>query len=370
MKIGILTLPFNNNYGGYLQSYALMTVLKQKGHDPTLIMRRHVKKPFSFVDKVKYFVKGIVKSIIKRKPYPCIYNVENTFWRRGKNMQSFLNTYIQPQTKYIYTTDDLRYECYGKYDAFIVGSDQIWRSIYVPGIVGNMYLDFTKGWNVKRISYAASFGTDSPEYTNEEKSLCGELIAQFDAVSVREESGLNVFRNFNWNVTNPNVVLDPTLLLTKEDYNAILPSINENAKGKIFCYVLDKNNDAQNAIHNIQNKLKKTLYEIADIQKGDSVLPSIETWLTAIRDSDFVITDSFHGTVFSIIFNKPFVVCVNKERGSSRFDTILEQFDLSTKKYSDSTDINDLFNIDWSSINRKIQSRVDESKAFIYKSLG
>lgn len=369
MKIGILTIPFNNNYGGYLQSFALMSVLKQMGHEPTLIMRRHLKKPFSFVGRVKYFVKGVVKTIIKRKSYPCIYNVENTFWRRGKEIQTFLNTYIQPQTKYIYTTDELRYECYGKFDAIIVGSDQIWRSIYVPGFVGNMYLDFTKGWNVKRISYAASFGTDFPEYTQEEKDNCGRLISQFDAVSVREESGLKVFDDFNWNVKDPKVVLDPTLLLTKEDYNRILLSKNEMLKGKIFCYVLDKNEETQCSISDIMSRLNKQIYEISDIQKGDSVLPSIEFWLSAIRDSDFVITDSFHGTVFSIIFNKPFVVCLNKSRGNSRFVNLLEQFGLSDNIYSTTSDIKRIYNKDWTDINRIIKEKSDESKLFIINSI-
>lgn len=369
MKIGILTVPFNNNYGGYLQSYALMTVLKQMGHEPTIIMRRHQRPIVSTVGRVKYLAKGIVKSILHRKHYPLLYDVENVFKQKGKNMHIFLNTHIQPQTEYVYTTEDLQTICKDRFDAYIVGSDQVWRAIYVPGIIGNMYLDFTKEWDVKRIAYAASFGTDMPEYTSDEIKLCGELIKCFDAVSVRESSGLDVFKKFKWQVNNPQVVLDPTFLLSKDEYNEILPQSNDFAKGKIFCYVLDKSDEAKNAIDRIQDEVGKPIYEIADIQKGDSVLPSVETWLTAIRDSDFVITDSFHGTVFSIIFNKPFVVYANEGRGKSRFEAILGQSGLMKNIYTENSSIEQLFNIDWTTVNRIIKAKSSESKKFIVNSL-
>lgn len=369
MRIGILTVPFNNNYGGYLQSYALMTVLKRMGHEPAIIMRRHQKPKVSITYRIKYFIKGIIKTLVRRRHYPCFYDVENHFWQRGKDMQLFLNNNIQPQTKYIYSTEQLRKECEGKFDAYIVGSDQVWRPIYVPGIVSNMYLDFTEGWNVKRIAYAASFGTDNPEYTAEEIERCGKLIEKFDAVSVRERSGLQVINDFNWNVEEPQVVLDPTLLLTKDDYNKALPQENKFAKGKIFCYVLDNSDEAKLAISNIQCQLNRPLYEIADIQKGDSVLPSIGTWLTAIRDSDFVITDSFHGTVFSIIFNKPFAVYVNKSRGASRFEGLLGQFGLRDHIITDSFDLKRILEPGWASVNKTIFNKTSECKVFLDNAL-
>lgn len=368
MKIGIITVPFNNNYGGYLQSYALLTVLKQMGHEPTIIMRRHNPHPVSVVFVIKFFIKGILKTIFRHKSYPLIYCEELSFKTRGKDMLAFVDKYIKPQTKYVYSTDELRQECEGKYDAYIVGSDQVWRAIYVSGIVDNMYLDFTEGWNVKRIAYAASFGTDNPEYTTEEKKHCGELIEKFDAVSVREDSGLKVLHDFKWKVKNPQVTLDPTLLLSKDDYNKVLPQENKLVKEKIFCYVLDKSDEAKRIISNIQRQLNRPLYEIADIQKGDNVLPSIETWLTAIRDSNFVITDSFHGTVFSIIFNKPFAVYVNQTRGASRFKWLLGQFGLENQIVWDYTNI-PIINIDWTKVNDQIKSKIQESVQFLIQSL-
>lgn len=369
MKIGILTVPFNNNYGGYLQSYALMTVLKRMGHQPTIIMRRHNTRPVSMNFRINYFVKGIIKSIVRLRKQPCLYSRELSYRRKGAEMLSFVDKYIQPQTDYIYSTDDLRNQCEGMFDAYVVGSDQIWRPIYVPGIIGNMYLDFTEGWDVKRIAYAASFGTETLEYSDTEKGLCGKLIEKFDAVSVREESGLKIISDLKWIVREPQVVLDPTLLLTKDDYNKILPQENTFVKGKIFCYILDKSNEAKLAISNIQKQLKKPLYEIADIQSGDAVLPSIETWLTAIRDSEFVITDSFHGTVFSIIFNKPFLVYANQTRGATRFEGLLGQLGISEHIICDSFDLNKIPEIDWGCVNRIIADKTKESMTFIDNSL-
>lgn len=370
MKVGILTVPFNNNYGGYLQSYALMEVLRCMGHEPTLIMRRHASASVSIAFHVKFFVKRIIKSIICGKVQPCVYNCELSFKSRGREMLEFVEKYMQPQTNYIYTDEDLKKECDGRFDAYIVGSDQVWRSIYVPTIIGNMYLDFTKGWNVKRIAYAASFGIDNPEYTDEEKNYCGKLIETFDIVSVREKSALKVIEGFNWNVTNPQVVLDPTLLLTKEDYNRLLPKASQR-NSNIFCYVLDDTEAAIKVISEFQQQLNMPICKISNIQGGDTVLPSIESWLVQIRDSDFVITDSFHGTVFSIIYNKPFAVYVNKVRGSTRFMALLEQFDLEKRIIQDKYSISRIINeqIDWMSVNKKVAVLAEFSKQFLENNL-
>lgn len=367
MRIGILTVPFNNNYGGYLQSFALILTLKKLGHSPTIIMRRHLKHDISFYEKAKFFLRGIVKTIITLQIHPCFYSVENTFIHKGKEMHRFVNKYIQPQSKYIYTTSELKRYCKNRFDAYIVGSDQVWRAKYVPGIIGNMFLDFTEGWDVKRIAYAASFGTNEPEYSENEKKECGKLLEKFDAVSFRERSGLKVIDYFGWFIHNPQVVLDPTLLLSKEDYNKYLPMKNEQVEGKIFCYVLDKNIDSRQLINSVQSELNKSLCEISNIQNGDCILPSIEFWLTAIRDADFIVTDSFHGTVFSVIFEKAFAVIPNFSRGVERFQSLLEPLGLEEHIINDNTNIERLFNTNWISVREKIRSQVAESILFINK---
>lgn len=365
MKIGIITLPFNNNYGGYLQAYALMTVLKDMGHDVELIYRRCNKRPMSY--RIKHTIKTIMKIVLGMNHGPIIANIEKEHRMRGKNMMTFVDKYISPKTRPLFSTDELLHECKGKYDAIVVGSDQVWRPIYVKGLIGNMFLDFTKGWNVRRIAYAASFGTESPEYTDEEKEFCGRLIENFDAVSVREQNGLYVFEDFGWKVKNPKLVLDPTMLLSIDDYNKVLSQEENIAKGKIFCYVLDKSNEVKTILSKTQKLINKAIYEITDIQKGDTVLPSIEIWMSAIRDSDFVITDSFHGTVFAIIFNKPFIVYANKNRGMDRFRTLLNHFGLEYRIANSSSSVNEIITeqVNWDSINEIFRRKKEVSINFL-----
>lgn len=235
MRIGILTLPFNNNYGGYLQAYALMTVISQLGHEPTMIMRRHDKPKVSCSFKIKYALKGIVKTVLCCKKHPILYDVETEFRHKGKSMLKFVNQYIAPETPYLYSKEELCKYCEGKFDAYIVGSDQVWRAIYVPDIK-NYFLDFTEGWNVKRIAYAASFGTDKPEYSDEQIKQCKKLIGLFDGVSLREESGLSVVSNFGWKANVEGVVLDPTMLLAAEDYQKVLPlKASESKENLLLC---------------------------------------------------------------------------------------------------------------------------------------
>ena len=240
MKIGILTVPFNNNYGGYLQAFALMSVLKQMGHEPTLIMRRQNKRRMFIKVGIKYFIMGIYHSFKNKKLCPLIYKTERDFEYLGSNMHQFVDKRMQPQSPYLYTSKDLQRYCDGKFCAYIVGSDQVWRAIYVPDIA-NYFLDFTLGWNVKRIAYAASFGTQNPEYTQEEKKVCCNMIPKFDAISLREKTGKHVFANFGWEYKNLEVVLDPTLLLNSSDYTKLLSNEKEEINDGIFYYVLDKN---------------------------------------------------------------------------------------------------------------------------------
>ena len=130
--IRILTLPFNNNYGGYLQAYALMTVLKRMGHDVELIYRRPNRSPF--FRRLIYPLKTLVKIILRRPHGSFIMNPESDLRRSWKLLMPFVDKYISPRTKPYYTTTDMEKSCIGKYDVVIVGSDQVWRPLYVPNI--------------------------------------------------------------------------------------------------------------------------------------------------------------------------------------------------------------------------------------------
>lgn len=370
MKIGILTLPFNNNYGGYLQAYALMAVLKRMGHQPTLIMRRHNKARVSTRYKIKLFIAGLLKTILTFKKHQIIYDVEYDFNKKGRDMHKFVNEFMQPQTPYLYDTVSLKKYCEGKFDAYIVGSDQVWRAIYVPDIK-NYFLDFTKGWNICRIAFAASFGTDTPEYTPIQIEQCRELLKTFDGISLREKSGMEVFKHFGWSVDSVQIVLDPTMLLSAKDYSNVLPTNKAKSVNKIFYYVLDSNQKIESILTKSQTLLGKEIFGISNIQKEDSVLVAIEEWLVNIRDADFVITDSFHGMVFSIIFHKPFVVCANLDRGADRFINLLDALSLSSRLIAEDNSLDLLIQepIDWNQIDKKIEKIKIESFKFLEKYL-
>lgn len=369
MKIGILTLPFNNNYGGYLQCYALMTVLKREGHEVELIYRRHAKAPA--FKKIVPTLKNIVKVLVGRKVVSIIPNEEKSFRSRGTTMMPFLDNYICPKSKPLYSSKEFVKYVSGRYDAVIVGSDQVWRPDYVSDIRDYFFYGINDE-NLIRLSYAASFGTENPQFTIDEMKDCSKALSLFNAVSVREDSGIEVLKAFDCKLSSQaQVVLDPTLLLESEDYNAIIHDEDQPSKGKVFCYVLDTHSLTDSVVLDVCNILGKPKYSISDIQKTNAELPSIESWLSAIRDADFVITDSFHGTVFSILFNKPFLVLGNKNRGLARFSTLLSVFDLSSRMVTDPDDIKSIVSNDivWQHVNEKISENKMRSMQYLIKGI-
>ena len=372
MKIGLLTLPFNNNYGGYLQCFALMAVLKNMGHSPEVIYRRQNRRKISW--RAKQFLKRIFKKGIGSS-VPCLIpDQEKELRYRGAKMMEFVDKYISPKTAPLYSTKDF-YECIDnhRYDAVIVGSDQVWRPDYGPKIQDYFLYDLHSEETIL-ISYAASFGVDNPNYGNDEMKECGVALSRFKAVSLREKSGVEVINRFGWKLNCcPSVVLDPTLLLNKESYLETLPHKDSPAKGKVFCYLLDPSESAEQAIKYYCNNKGIESYNIinTDIwRRQDYVMPSIEEWLSGINEAEFVITDSFHGAVFSILFNKDFWVFGNVKRGKTRFLTLLSNFGLEERFIDMSSPCSLPENpIEWTSVNKRLHDMRTESLAYLERAL-
>ncbi len=370
MKIGILTLPFNNNYGGYLQAYALLTVLKQKGHNVEIIYRRPNRRPLKV--RFLYPFKVIVKTLLKIPHGPLIMNQESDLRSSGSQMMPFVDKYISPKTPPYYTTSKMEKECKGRYDIVIVGSDQVWRPKYVP-CIKDFFFDFIKEKHVKKVAYAVSFGTATPEYKKTEINHCRELISEFEMVSVREKSALDVIRTFKWKTkTPPQLVLDPTFLLSKSCYERIISNkIRSNPLNRIFCYILDSCNVVDEIIKQVEIKLQLSSYHLFNKKIKNFQKPSIETWLNNIRNSQFVITDSFHGMVFCIIFNRSFIIFVNEDRGTERFTSLLSLLELENRICKNIQDIDNILSesIDWKNVNSKLSLFRDLSFKFINESL-
>lgn len=189
MRIGILTLPLHTNYGGILQAYALQTVLERIGHEVEII-----NVPFTLpsISKVT-IVKRIIKKILGK--YPGYINYEGKFnkWLPivAQNLQSFKDKYIH--MSHIY--DDYSAISSNDYDCIVVGSDQIWRPRMLLSDISNAYLSFAEGWNIKRIAYSASFGTQNWEYTSVQTEKCKKLLKMFDAVIITAKPKAHAFKN-------------------------------------------------------------------------------------------------------------------------------------------------------------------------------
>jgi hypothetical protein len=341
MKIGILTMPLHSNYGGLLQAYALQKVLKQMGHEVWIISRE--KPDMNLLRKAASLTKGILyRYILKNKIRPLV-----TFWITKQetlileqHTSAFLNSYIFPRTKPLKSNRTLSKEIEKqKFDAYVVGSDQVWRPQYVPCIT-NYFLDFVKKQkNVKKIAYAVSFGIDNWEFKENETRKCSTLAQKFDAVSVREDSGINLCRKYLHREASQ--VLDPTLLLDKSDYiDIVLNAQTLQNSGNLMTYILNPSPEKSDLINRIAQNIHLHPFSVMPSRKftqksknniEECIFPPVDQWLRGFMDAEYVVTDSFHGCAFSIIFNKPFVAIANEKRGITRFTSLLKLFDLENR---------------------------------------
>lgn len=366
-RIGILSYPLNNNYGCHLQAYALFRTLENMGFDVVYINRRHDKPGVR--TRLRYFINSLKMMVLYGQFRNPIYRYEWEYMeKQGKEMLSFFNSNI-PHTKSFYTSKSLSKNCQS-FDAIIVGSDQVWRAGLLKSIE-DYFLSFVNNPHTKRIAYAASFGKEEPGYSEKQIVSCGELISLFDAVSVRESFGIRLIKKFGWNCSFPKVVLDPTLLLEKESYLALCGSSKEKTP-KIFCYILDVTDEKKQIVETVEKELKiKAVNFLKGNESRDFVYPAIHKWLEAFRDSKFVITDSFHGTVFSIIFNVPFLVIGNVNRGSERMSSLLKTVGLESRLVNGKEHVKEIVDgsIDWNAIERKVAQQRQMSLDFLKSSL-
>ena len=338
MKIGILTQPLQINYGGLLQAYALQTVLKRMGHD-VMTINRCVPENLSRLPR--WILGRIYRNLFKGENY-CLFSRYPTHRNKAKLQtmtDRFTMKYISA-SKHIESNSALKkFISENKFDTYVLGSDQVWRPCYSPNIY-NYFLDFAANkTNIKRVAYAASFGVDNWEFTKEQTDLCAELIQKFDAVSVREDSAIGLCKEY-LNRNDAQHVLDPTMLLDKEDYIRIVENADTpKSEGSLMTYVLDKSIEKQEIIEKVAKSknlkafsvIAKYDYFSTNAKLEDCIQPPVEDWLRGFIDAEFVVADSFHGCVFAIIFNKPFIAIGNHSRGMARFNSLFKQFGLEDR---------------------------------------
>lgn len=342
MKIGIATRPLLANYGGILQNFALQHILRKLGHEPITI---------DFIPRYSMYkyTRSLCKTLLlwfipwKRRPFMSHKSIVE---RNGK-IENFCRKYISLTTRvHRYSPDVVNL-----YDmnAVITGSDQVWRAKYnlYPGHLEDMFLHFVQESKVKKLSYAASFGIDEWDYSKKETEQCKNCAKQFIGISVRESSGVSLCKQHLQVMAV--TVLDPTLLLDRQDYEQICAEIPLNTSRFMAVYVLDSSLAKQNMIEKIaQKKGLKVKYFSAH----HNMKLSIEEWLSMFRDAEFVVTDSFHGTAFSILFNKPFLSIGNSGRGMARFHSLLDMFNLQNRLCEVGKESIDIVEpIDWEKVN-------------------
>lgn len=356
MNIGIVTQPLANNYGGILQNYALQKVLIKLGHVPMTIDFQT--KPISWGRYMIALIKAAIAFFIpsKRRPLPARY-----VNRRLKINDIFVNNHIH-KTRPVDVYCEKLIDEYG-FDALIVGSDQVWRPKYNQ-CLEDMYLNFASSRNVIKISYAASFGVDDWEYDSKQERDCCELIKSFNAVSVRESSGVMLCKNHLR--TDAVEALDPTLLLEKDEYEELCSAVPVQSRNVLLAYVLDLSPEK----HKYINRLAKKLALEPIIYRADSRASlTIQEWVAMFRDAKFTVTDSFHGTVFSIIFNKPFISLSNSKRGQARFYDLLEKLDLQERLIVSLGEECPLGEIAWNCVNKTLSLLREKSYKYLSENL-
>lgn len=380
MKIGILTQPLHANYGGLLQNYALQQTLVRAGHEVETIDWGGG----SGFRAMLYRMKVQVLHTLLPNRYPLLKYMPNDKEKSiiQRNTNHFINTYIN-HTEAMHSYEEfVKQASKGKYDAYVVGSDQCWRPCY-NAFLSSMFLDFVQDKQIKRIAYAASFGTDKWEFTPQQTAVCALLAKKFDMVSVREDSGVKLCKKHLG--VDAVHVLDPTMLLTKEEYIQLIEKEKEpKSNGTLFNYILDPDAKKSVFIQKVAKAKGLKAFQVLpkcqtetrtkeDVKKciEDCVFPGVITWLRAFMDAEMTIVDSFHGMVFSIIFNKPFWAIGNVSRGMSRFTSLLKMFHLEDRLLdADNLDDVDFSKpIDWTMVNGILEEKRRECKKLLLTNL-
>ena len=353
MRIGLLTLPVGLGYGGIMQAFALKTALTNLGHDVVLIRRLRKKH------RIKRIIRRVIKKYLFGKKNTIIFidkKEDREYSIVTQNIQPFIDKYLTPYSPEYLTTSEFKKISMLDLDAVVVGSDQVWR----PGCMDHVedYFLYGINSNIKRYSYAASFGVNTWEFTPKHTKHCMEAVKLFSGVTVREASGIDLCKQYLG--VDSILVLDPTLLFDGDFYLSLVNTHDANKEHKICAYILDRSAEKINILDNFSKSIRKKYYfasnenENCEAPLKRRIAPTIESWIDSFYSSDCVFTDSFHGCVFSIIFRKPFYAYINKGRGADRFYSLVKLFGLEQCIIDNNANLCEIPQIDWDQIEKKL----------------
>lgn len=343
MKIGLLTYHNSTNYGAVLQCYATCRALKEMGHEVEII---------NFCQDEKKSSRSFI------------------FYFKVKNFFRFMAEMYPKQTEYIASLEILKKKI-TDYNCLMVGSDQVWNPQIAREKLEAYFLNFGNE-NIRRISYASSFGIGEwPQDKNNLVPIIKQNLSRFKAISVREETGRQIIAD-KFGLSSE-VVLDPTLL--HREYAELTGVVAPNHS--IICYLLNRSMKQLEKVKHLASfmGMKPRMISTIHYVKGFSYTypPSIENWLRYIAGAEFVVTDSFHGLAFSLIYNKQFVVISPNNGKNSRLLDLLKLVGLEERHFFDEEDVpyNELISkkIDYTEVNKRLDKMREKSWKFINDAL-
>lgn len=375
MKIGVITFFDNGNYGSELQSLAMNGFCKARGHDVTFL-RIYSSNRFARLLCRLYNCLRVWYNCKTDKEYKKVYWDLHSNTTHQLNISKELRNHIHSKVSSMIRTGNIsafRMRHHSPYDCYICGSDQVWSALIQPVWTAN----FLRGIDPNRkIAYAPSIGVnDVPEYY---LRTVAPLIRDFKYLSVRER---NVADLFEKNIgVRPLVVVDPTILVGVEYWNNILSKQNlPNAKHSyIFCYFLGELSETQIEFLNDFSGDKEVIilpYEqhAKRLKNGKYVMANHLEFVNYIKHADYVFTDSFHATVFSLLFHRDFYVFQRSHVGvtkqTSRIESLLSYVGLTERLVCNPILINETQSIDYNSVDYIIESERQKSKEFLDNAL-
>ena len=379
MKIGILTLPFHTNWGGILQAYALMQQLSSLGHEPWLIDQQSYIVPIPLL--------SLPRELLRRQYYRWIRGERVELWPENKIYskaarieafpRAFVRQYFPQRTRLLENPDRLSemLEAYA-FDALLVGSDQVWRPYFSARLDNYFFGALPENFSGPCIVYAASFGTSDWEFDDALTDRCARALSRSKAISVREDSAVAlVKRHFHREAEQ---VLDPTILYDEQFYAALQEGDVQQQKNQVYAMFLDAHEDTCAAAQSIAAMQSCTVDRLP-LHTTDVTLPlyrrrapSYDRWLGGFQEASYVITDSFHGMLFSIMHRKPFLIYANKQRGMTRFESMLRLLGLEQRIILSAGDLQEdvVRNpIDWTAVETILTRERQRSKEFLIQAL-
>lgn len=365
MKIKTITCHDVYNHGASLQAYALQTYLSSQGHDVEIIdykpdyLNNHYKL-WSVSNPV--FDKLIVKQLYLLAKLPG----RLIALRRKRKFDEFTQKYLHLTPHRFRSNEELKANP-PKADVYIAGSDQIWNTLFKNGRDAAFYLDFApKG--TKRIAYAASFATK--DVVEEYKPFVRRMLQGFDSISLRERISLPLLESMDRK--DGVAVCDPVFLLSREQWNNILPASSIEEK-YLLVYDTENSNKIRDIALSIAKEKKLKIFNISGSRKSyvdkDFWASSPIDFVQLIRDAEFIVSNSFHATAFSLIFQREFCIVNRSEAINERMLSLLEQYGLQDRLITDIVK-GLLSSIDYSKVQPKIEQDIEASKQYLCDAIG